>query len=65
MIERGPTMTGLTYEEAELYCQFLEYNGHRDWRIPTLDEHSEELTGWYSPQTSVVYRMHVTPVRSI
>lgn len=28
----------LPYEEALLYCQFLNINDHIDWRLPTVDE---------------------------
>lgn len=65
MIERAPCVFGVTYEEAVLYCQFLDYNGHKDWRLPTRSEHNEDLTGWYYPPQSVVYRMHVVPVRDV
>ena len=28
----------MTYNNAILYCQFLEYRGHNDWRMPTKEE---------------------------
>lgn len=28
----------MRYDDALLYCQFLEYGGHRDWRLPTYKE---------------------------
>lgn len=39
MIEYAPPLTNQTmgYYQAELYCQFLEYNGHQDWILPTFD----------------------------
>ena len=43
------TSKEMTYEEAVMYCFFLEHGGHRDWRLPTLDEYSTNLglSGWY------------------
>jgi|694.fasta_scaffold00172_96 hypothetical protein len=34
------------WTEANLYCSFLEIDGHRDWRLPTL----EELTQIYNSE---------------
>jgi hypothetical protein len=28
----------MSYNDAILYCVFLDYNDHRDWRIPTLQD---------------------------
>ena len=28
----------IPYNEAVLYCQFLEISGYRGWRFPTIDE---------------------------
>ena len=58
----------MTYEEAILYCQFLEYDGHRDWRIATSEEYSTQLTtGWYlnDPVQQTNYSYYVIPVRDI
>ena len=45
------TDDNMTYDEAVLYCQFLDYNGHRDWRLPTLVEwclcKSSNNNEWY------------------
>ena len=73
MIEYAPvSRVFMSYEEAVLYCQFLEYRGHRDWRLPTEDEYRNitTLAGWYfdrvdwikskSPRTMVV-----SPVRTV
>lgn len=39
MIEIAEELTELmTYNNAILYCQFLEYRGHNDWRMPTKKE---------------------------
>jgi hypothetical protein len=69
MIEKAPrSKNEMSYDEALLYCQFLEYDSHRDWRLPTYTEWSDhaDIWGWYSgdPEArSGVYR--VVPVRSI
>jgi hypothetical protein len=40
MIEVAPSSdVWMTYNEAVIYCQFLEHNGHTDWRLPTYDEY--------------------------
>lgn len=55
-IEIAPTTsTAMTYREAVLYCQFLEINGHTDWRIPTVTEYFtiSEILGWYIPDSAV------------
>lgn len=48
-IETAPLSKSMTYEEAILYCQFLEYNGHKDWRMPTKAEeyNVSNRSGWY------------------
>ena len=39
MIELAPQSEKImTYEEALLYCSFLDHDGNRDWRIPTFEE---------------------------
>lgn len=68
MIEKAPrSAEPLSYDDALLYCQFLEYDSHRDWRIPTVDEyHALHIFGWHYDDPSAgrgTYR--VTPVRSI
>ena len=74
MIEIAPSDTTeneMTYEEAILFCSFLEYNDHRDWRLPTHEEWREHnLTGWYiAREHGYVYDMllkwWVCPVRDI
>lgn len=48
-IEKAPgSMVFMSYEEAVLYCRFLEYNDHKDWRLPTEEEYAHHnLYGWY------------------
>ena len=44
MIEFAPgSEREMTYDDAILYCQFLEYNGHRDWRLPTRQEYEADI----------------------
>jgi hypothetical protein len=40
MIETAPRSTEIiaTWEEAVIYAQFLEVNGYKDWRLPTIHE---------------------------
>lgn len=61
----------MTYDEALLYCRFLEYDGHTDWRMPNMfDWHQNtiEVWGWlydadlYSGND---FKLHITPVRDI
>ena len=71
MIELAPsTENEMTYEEAILYCQFLEYDGHRDWRIPTKKEWSDyryNIWGWHKHYGVLIMHVKhiVTPVRDI
>jgi hypothetical protein len=59
----------LTYSEAWMYCVTLEYDGHKDWRLPTLNEwsNSSELLGWYENASPVFThsKRAVCPVRDI
>ena len=69
MIEFAPeASTGLTYEEAVLYCTFCRYGGHSDWRLPTKDEFNDNvnLFGWYvGRKRREGDSWVVTPVRDI
>lgn len=43
MIEFAPTSKNkMTYDEALLYCQFLDYNGYNDWRMPSVVEYRSD-----------------------
>lgn len=72
MLEAAPMSDQeMTYEEAILYCQFLKYNEHSDWRLPTKDEYFTEdeivtgcwNTGWYNDV--MTGRRTVCPVREV
>lgn len=57
----------MTYEEAILYCQFLEHNGCRDWRLPTLDEYYLICTrscSWFI-DLDTEQLWYVVPVRDV
>ena len=72
MIELAPSSENrMTYNEAILYCQFLDYNGHRDWRLPTKEEYwdTSGLYGWFSGVNHYLWDVDdigfVTPVRDV
>ena len=61
----------MTYANALLYCQFFEYNGCMDWRLPTKQEWFEHdrLCGWYEGRqihfSADDHLSPVTPVRDV
>lgn len=71
MIELAPMSTErMTYDNAKLYILFYEYNGHRDWRLPTFTEWitQKDVYGWDDKEPSISdsqKRRFVTPVRDI
>lgn len=72
MIEIAPVSENeVTYSEAVMYCQFLEYNGHRDWRMPTHDEFMATIAlggSWYNTFNDSYPNTHkqiVIPVRDV
>jgi hypothetical protein len=66
MIEIAPmSKNKMTYDEAVLYCQFLDYNGHTDWRLPTKDDHAD-IWGWHESEVDpIIEKWYVYPVRDI
>lgn len=58
-----------TYDEAVMYCFFLEQDGKKGWRLPTEKEYKlyDNIWGWHhldarlSPGGLLSYR--ITPVR--
>ena len=66
-------------EEAAIYCQFLNYGGYTDWRLPTWDECCSSASNiyfrinskfcWYSDIKRFTFNPHpsrkVIPVRDI
>ena len=72
MLEIGPCSSHtLILDEAWLYCITLEYDGHRDWRLPTWQEmNSHQMRncrGWTNPYylSSSLSQMLVYPVRDL
>lgn len=66
----------MTYAEAILYCQFLEHNGHTDWRMPVFDDLSDVTThlntgskyyGWIEDDDLINddVQLSILPVRDI
>jgi hypothetical protein len=71
MIEVAPeSKNRMTYNEAIIYCQFLEHNGHTDWRMPTRHEYRSNMmiSGWYQDRASQIHTSIlwvVVPVRDV
>jgi hypothetical protein len=64
----------MTFNDAVLYCQFLEYDGHRDWHLPTRDEYFEPVNGklpatWFADDERAYSKdngeWYVLPVRNV
>jgi hypothetical protein len=63
-----PSSEPVDYDIAWLYCATLEYNGHRDWRMPTAVEYAldESIWGWYVDRSDDLhFQHHVKPVRTV
>jgi hypothetical protein len=67
MIEIAPsTENWMTYDNAVLYCQFLEYNEHKDWRLPTeLEAEEYELCACWTQSDRTTFHWYVVPVRTV
>lgn len=68
MIERAPIPeTRMTYDEAVLYCQFLEYKGYTDWRLPNYNELRKDADFAWLLNDSVDHSKQwwVIPVRTV
>jgi hypothetical protein len=73
MIEFAPHSPYMTYQEAVLYCKFLEHDGYTDWSMPTYNEYRcHTALGWYvefGERTNItgntVVKLRVNPVRTV
>jgi hypothetical protein len=60
-----------TYEEAIMYCFFLEIDGKKGWRLPTEQEYNSynNVWGWYQDDQRYkpgdLQHFRITPVRDI
>jgi hypothetical protein len=66
MIEYGSIPDyAFSYDEAFLYCLTLDYNGHKDWRLPTPDEYNDSsaIFCWYTTKSKSYSKQHCLPVR--
>lgn len=64
------TENEMTYDDALLYCQFLDYDDHTDWRMPTKEEWSDyryNIWGWHNNSGILIMNVKhaVTPVRDV
>jgi hypothetical protein len=64
------TQQEITYDEAWLYCITLDYNGHKDWRLPTANEYKsfQFTSAWHEGRFQVLqeyYVLYVIPVRTL
>lgn len=72
-VEIAPETENLmTYDDALLYCQFLEYDGYRDWRMPTEEEWINldhiQLMSWWRDDVNIKNDgifLSVVPVRDV
>jgi hypothetical protein len=73
MIEIAPSPKNkMVYADALLYCQFLNYNGYNDWRMPTKEEYyyinsksrGSMINIWYEGSINVRFVRIVTPIRT-
>lgn len=61
----------MTYEDAVMYCFFLEHDGHRDWRLPVFAEYNPRPllfhSCWYQGEGKLTVdstQWYVQPVRT-
>lgn len=72
-IELAPLVEPIPFDQAWLYCLTLNYNNHKDWRLPTRKEYTDTgLIGRnYFDQNDIhnsgdpSCRLGVCPVRDI
>jgi hypothetical protein len=69
MIEFAPRSENkMTYDEAILYCQFCNHDGHIDWRMPTYMECAQAISilhnAWYIDMLSGLLWWSI-PVRDV
>jgi hypothetical protein len=68
MLEIAPKTTNkMSYDAAVIYCRFLDYNGHRDWRLPTPEEWSRTNIVWgvWYESKQGEFNWYVVPVRTV
>ena len=58
-----------TYDEAVIYCFFLQIDGKKGWRLPTEREYNSynNIWGWYQDdeRNKNLHHFRITPVRDI
>ena len=57
----------VSFDEAWLHCLTLDYNGHKDWRMPTFNEYmiygNVISESWDSSDIGNKDRYYIIPVR--
>lgn len=73
-IETAPMSdTNMPFDQAKMYVLFCDYNGHKDWRLPTRDEWTalfgvkSPVLVWLKEEDNLVWDKdwYVRPVRDI
>jgi hypothetical protein len=69
MLELAPISSDeMTYDEAVWYCLWLEHNGKKGWRLPTIEEWAKTndipVFSWRQDEhRKMMDKMPVVPVR--
>jgi|LakMenEpi03Aug12_release.lakeMendotaPanAssembly.Ray.scaffolds.fasta_scaffold673261_2 hypothetical protein len=68
MLELAPPSEKMTYDEAIMYCFWLEHDGKKGWRMPTHEEWAKTkgimvYTWRQNDHRTMMDTMPVVPVR--
>jgi hypothetical protein len=68
MLEHAPRIEkDMCYDTAWLHCLTLNYNGHKDWRLPTQREYDKSsiTISWFEDRLPTPLQWYCQPVRDI